>query len=188
MSENPLFSIITVVYNGEQFIEKTIQSVISQTFLSVEYIVIDGGSIDGTLSIINKYKKNFAYTESSKDEGVYDAMNKALSHVNGEWVLFMNAGDIFITLDTLVRVSEAISFQDELDLVYGDVVLGNEHRTLIKAKEFNFIKFGMPFCHQSVFVQTNIFSSIFFFNNGTKYNFTVKPNNCNYSRIVKQRA
>ena len=157
MIHDHLFSIITVVYNGEHLIEKTIKSVIGQTLTSVEYIIIDGESTDGTLHVINKYKDKITYIESSEDSGVYDAMNKALFHVKGEWVLFMNAGDIFFSLKTLENVANSIGFDTSLNLVYGDVVLGDKNGKVVQAKDFNYIKFGMPFCHQSVFVRSNIF-------------------------------
>jgi len=93
--QKPLISIITVVFNGEQLLEKTIQSVINQTYDNVEYIIIDGGSTDRTIEIIQKYEHAIDYWISENDKGIYNAMNKGISLATGAWVNFMNGGDIF---------------------------------------------------------------------------------------------
>lgn len=94
--EKPLISVITVVYNGEEFLEKTIQSVINQSYDNVEYIIIDGGSTDATVDIIKKYEDKINYWVSEKDTGIYDAMNKGIKVSMGEGLLFLNAGDYFV--------------------------------------------------------------------------------------------
>jgi glycosyltransferase involved in cell wall biosynthesis len=94
--KNPLITIITVVFNGEKFLEETICSVVNQTYDNIEYIIIDGGSTDGTLDIIRKYEKKIDYWISEKDKGIYDAMNKGIEIATGEWINFMNAGDRFL--------------------------------------------------------------------------------------------
>ncbi|MCK5789071.1 MAG: glycosyltransferase, partial [Chlamydiia bacterium] len=93
--EKPLISIITVVFNGVEYLEQTIQSVINQSYDNVEYIIIDGGSTDGTVDIIRKYEDQIDYWVSEKDKGIYDAMNKGLQLVVGEYVGIINADDFY---------------------------------------------------------------------------------------------
>ena len=102
--EIPLISIITVVRNDVVHIEQTMLSVLGQTYGNVEYIVIDGGSTDGTVDIIKKYADKLAYWVSEPDGGIYPAMNKGLQHATGEWVNFMNSGDSFADENVLEEV------------------------------------------------------------------------------------
>jgi len=95
--KKPLISVVTVVYNGEKHLEQTIKSVLDQGYDNIEYIIIDGGSTDGTLEIIKKYEDAIDYWVSESDGGIYDAMNKAISLATGEWINFMNSGDDFFS-------------------------------------------------------------------------------------------
>jgi glycosyltransferase involved in cell wall biosynthesis len=95
ISHLPLITVITVVLNGEKALEETIKSVISQTYPNVEYIIIDGGSTDGTLDIIKKYEDYIDYWVSEPDEGIYDAMNKGIVISFGEWLNMLNSGDLY---------------------------------------------------------------------------------------------
>lgn len=107
---NLQFTIITVCYNVKNTIEKTILSVINQTYPNIEYIIIDGGSTDGTLEIIKKYSTQISYWCSEKDNGIFDAMNKGVNNSlnkNG-FVNFLNAGDLFYSKDTIKKVAESI--------------------------------------------------------------------------------
>src|SRR5437879_6907645 len=99
----PKLSVITVVYNDVKGIERTMLSVLNQTYPNVEYIIIDGFSTDGTLDVIKKYQGRIKLI-SEKDEGIYDAMNKGLAIATGDYVLFMNSGDEKYTLHTLANV------------------------------------------------------------------------------------
>src|SRR5688572_6496915 len=89
----PRLSVITVVYNAADLLEATIRSVVTQDLPGLEYIVVDGGSTDGTLDIVRRYESRIAYWVSERDRGIYDAMNKGLDAARGAWICFMNAGD-----------------------------------------------------------------------------------------------
>jgi glycosyltransferase involved in cell wall biosynthesis len=119
---NEKISIITVVLNDEVNIEKTILSVIHQDYINFEYIIIDGGSTDGTLDIINKYKDSISLIVSEKDSGLYDAMNKGINLSNGEWLNFMNSGDRFYS--NLVLSNSEVFF-NKCDLLYSDTLFSD---------------------------------------------------------------
>ncbi len=110
----PLVSVITVVYNGEKYLEETIQSVINQTYDNVEYIIIDGGSTDGTLDIINKYDDKIDYWVSEKDKGISDAFNKGVKVSKGYYINFQGDGDGFCTPDTLEKVFLNINLHEDI--------------------------------------------------------------------------
>src|SRR5689334_2229074 len=97
----PILSVITVVYNNAADIERTLLSVLNQSYKGIEYIVVDGASTDGTLQIIEKYKDRITKLISEKDNGIYDAMNKGLASATGDYVLFMNSADEFYSADTV---------------------------------------------------------------------------------------
>jgi glycosyltransferase involved in cell wall biosynthesis len=101
MINMPLISIITVSYNNQDGLEQTIQSIINQTYKNIEYIIIDGGSTDGTVEIIKKYEDNIEFWTSESDNGIFDAMNKGLSHAHGEWVHYLNSSDVYFSHTTL---------------------------------------------------------------------------------------
>lgn len=117
----PLITVVTVVFNGEKFLEETIQSILNQTYDNVEYIIIDGGSTDNTLDIIHKYEHAIDYWISEKDEGIYDAMNKALKLSSSDWINFMNAGDYFNKEDVVFNLSKEIIRRDDVDVFYSDI-------------------------------------------------------------------
>jgi len=105
--EKPIISIITIVYNCENNLEETILSVLNQTYKNMEYIVIDGGSTDGTINIIKNYEDKINYWISEEDFGISDAFNKGIDKSNGDYLLMLNAGDKFLNPDSLEK---AISF------------------------------------------------------------------------------
>lgn len=155
MIEKPRITVVTVVYNGVETLEETILSVIGQTYTDFEYIIIDGGSNDGTLDIIKKYENNISSWISEPDKGIFDAMNKGLQRANGEWLNFMNSGDMFYNSSILRDV-----FSDnfvEIDMIYGDVCLYDEKDIYFFKCKTNKVKINLnAVCHQSVFIKTKL--------------------------------
>lgn len=111
----PLISILTVVYNGEDILEQTIKSVISQSYDNIEYIIIDGGSTDKTLDVVKKYEDKIDYWISEKDSGLYYAMNKGSKLCSGDFINFLNAGDIILSTENILAYVNKIT---NLDHVY----------------------------------------------------------------------
>jgi len=114
-------SIITVVYNNEKTIKQAIESVLSQTYSNIEYVVIDGGSSDNTVNIINGYKNKFGYFISEKDKGIYDAMNKGINAATGEVIGILNSDDLYNNETVIEEIMRHFIKNPELDLVYGDL-------------------------------------------------------------------
>ena len=115
-NDKPLISIITVVFNNEDYLEDAILSVINQTYGNVEYIIIDGGSTDGTLDVIKKYTDEIDYWMSEKDSGVFDAWNKALQLSHGQWIGFLGADD-FYELNAIQKYVENINLLTEIEFI-----------------------------------------------------------------------
>ena len=149
-------TIITVAFNAIKSIENTIISVINQTYPSIEYIIIDGGSTDGTVDVIKKYEDKIYYWISEPDKGIYDAMNKGISIASGEWINFMNAGDYFVNNDVLNILVRKKIFNNA-NLVYGDVIgRYKQGDRLLKAGDLKNITKTMQFSHQSMFIESSI--------------------------------
>lgn len=160
--QEPLVTVITAVLNGEATLERAIRSVISQT-LRVEYIVVDGGSSDGTRSILRGYDHDIDYWISEPDDGIYHALNKGISLANGEWVYFLGADD---ALASATVISEVFSQRHRTKLLYGNVIHGDASR--VYGGEFN--KKRMIFenvCQQAIFYRRELFTEIGYFD--TKY-------------------
>jgi glycosyltransferase involved in cell wall biosynthesis len=122
--ERPLLTVVTVVFNAREALEATILSVLNQNYGNAEYIIIDGGSSDGTLDIIRKYDDAIDYWQTEPDEGVYDAFNKACPSIRGEWTLFLGAGDLLYDNTVLEQVALAVrTAPQEAELIYGRVCL-----------------------------------------------------------------
>lgn len=159
MNSYPKVSIITVVYNGIEFLEETIKSVISQTYPNIEYIIVDGGSKDGTLDIIKKYEAHISKWISEPDKGIYDAMNKGIDLATGDWQNFLNAGDSFVDNNVLEKIFT--TNLENITLVYGDIIAIRENGqklnvNAIELKDDNSIKRGMKVCHQAIFYNKDI--------------------------------
>lgn len=118
----PLISIITVCFNAEDFIEQTIQSVLSQSYPLIEYIIIDGGSTDGTVEIIRRYESRLAYWHSRPDGGVAHAFNLGLGQARGDWILYLNADDLLLETTGIERMAAHLARHQEDDVVFGQMV------------------------------------------------------------------
>ncbi len=155
----PLLSIITVVFNGEKYLEQTIQSVINQTYDNVEYIIIDGGSSDRTIGIIKKYNEQIDYWISEKDAGIYDAMNKGIKLAVGEYIGFLNADDWYNkeSLEIVIKTSE----DAKPGYIFGDMDLYNENQ-LVGLRKANLQRYKLhtPIGHQALFVQRKYLQEI----------------------------
>ena len=154
----PKFSIITVTYNAEAVLEDTIQSVISQTYHHVEYIIVDGASKDSTLSIIDRYRDRITRIVSEPDKGLYDAMNKGIRLATGDYLCFLNAGDSFHEDDTLQQMVRSISGNELPDVLYGETELVDKEGHFIRMRRLA-ETFNKTFCKDAPFsVQMQIFS------------------------------
>ena len=145
-------SVITINYNNKVGLEKTIKSVICQTFKDFEYIIIDGGSTDGSVDVIKKYEDNINYWVSEKDNGIYHAMNKGVKVAKGDYCLFMNSADKIYKKTTLQEV-----FVQPLseDIIYGHIVSDGQLRSPVEKITFlNFLTHTL--CHQSTFIKRNL--------------------------------
>lgn len=158
---NDLVTIITVVLNDKAGLEKTIQSVINQTYKNIEHIIIDGCSTDGSLVVIKKYQHVIHAWISQPDKGIYDAMNKGIGLANGEWVNFMNAGDVFYNSDAIVSLKKY--FQENVVLIYGNVRINyGDFETTQTARPFARLWKGGICCHQSIFIRKQVLSDLMF--------------------------
>lgn len=155
---NPLsVSVITVVFNGKQSLEKTINSVLNQTYTKIEYIVIDGGSTDGTLDMIEKYQSAIDFTVSEYDSGIADAMNKGLDIATGDYIIYMNCGDYFLNKDSL---SAAMIEIDDNEILMCKILFGSNHNVLYP-RGFNFwMNFKTGVLHQGAIVRREVFDKI----------------------------
>ncbi|HET8829058.1 MAG TPA: glycosyltransferase family 2 protein [Pelobium sp.] len=157
----PVLSVITVVYNNVNDIERTIKSVINQSYNSIEYLIIDGASTDGTLATIEKYKSKICKIVSEKDNGIYDAMNKGLALATGDYVLFMNSGDEIYESNTVEKI---FATEAHADIYYGETEMLNANldsqgvrRHQIPEKlTLSSFKYGMSVSHQAIYIKKAI--------------------------------
>jgi glycosyltransferase involved in cell wall biosynthesis len=161
----PTFSIITITYNAERVLERTLLSVLGQSYPHIEYIVVDGKSSDGTVEMIRQYASGLSYWVSEPDKGLYEAMNKGLQKATGDYVWFMNAGDTLYSADTVRQVAALLKGQAGLpDIIYGETALAGEKgealgmRRLKAPKKLSWKSFrmGMLVCHQSFIVKRTL--------------------------------
>ena len=166
MKSQSHITIVTVVYNDAYTIEKTILSVRVQKFTNYEFIVIDGGSVDGTIDIVNYYSDKIDIIITEPDRGLYDAMNKGLNLATGKWIYFLNSGDYLLDRDTLQNVSALL--EDSFDVVHFNCKVtnndGQEVNTRRYPKNIQEITRWPCIQHQSVFVRSSIVQGSYGFN------------------------
>ena len=158
-------SIITINYNNQEGLEKTLRSIATQTYKDYEYIIIDGGSTDTSNNIVSKYKELVSYYVSEPDNGIFHAMNKGIQVSTGEYLLFLNSGDYLFDDMTLQAV---IDFGLKKDIIYGNVKVT---KSGVHAEEWcppseltfkTFLQRSIP--HQSSFIRRSLFTKIGFYN------------------------
>lgn len=152
----PLVTIITVTYNAKSVLEDTIFSVLNQTYSNIEYIIIDGGSTDGTVDLIRKFSDKVSFWISEPDNGIYDAMNKGIAASKGEWINFMNAGDVFFN-ENVIKGIFSEPLKERYSIIYGKTLVIYPHgKYIVTPSRLSKISEYMPFCHQSTFVKSSL--------------------------------
>lgn len=157
----PKLSIITIVYNNVHDIERTVLSVLNQSYSNIEYLVIDGASNDGTMDILRQYESRIFKLVSEKDKGIYDAMNKGLALATGEYVLFMNSGDEIYSSKTVENI---FASGDDADIYYGETEmfddswqsLGRRRHKAPEAFTWKDFKYGMSISHQAIYIRKSL--------------------------------
>ena len=161
-------SIITVNYNNLEGLQKTIESLSSQTWQEFEHIIIDGGSTDGSVAYIESKSERFAYWVSETDKGVYHAMNKGIAQASGEYLLFLNSGDHFYEKRVLEKNQR---FVIDYDLIYFNMYISGENKKFIKEYPDSlsfayFLKDNLP--HPSIFIKKDLFQTVGLFKEDLK--------------------
>ena len=177
------FSVIVVSLNTKEKLRNTLESIYKQKINRENYeiIVVDGMSIDGTQEEILKKDNKIDKLIIEKDSGIYDAMNKGIKYSKGEWIIFLNSGDLFYNNYVLKKIYSCKI--NENDIIYGDTIVDNKKFLYrVNGKLFNENSINIPFCHQSCFVKTNILK---------KNNFDLKYKICSYfnffTKIYKKK-
>lgn len=154
-----ILSIITINFNNAHDLRKTIESVISQTSEDFEYIIIDGGSTDGSLEIINEYKHKIQFWVSEHDRGIYHAMNKGIAHAQGEYCQFLNSGDWLVSPDTTARMIERL---DGSSVNYGNLIKqwadGRTYRNKATNANSLFTYYSGTLNHASAYIKRSLFA------------------------------
>jgi len=183
----PKVSIVTPSYNQGQFLERTILSVLNQNYPNLEYIIIDGGSTDGSVEIIKKYEKYLAYWVSEPDKGQSDAINKGFKISRGEILAYLNSDDIYCE-GTIRKIANYFSVHSKIYLIYGDYILIDAQDNVIKYKKeiefnYNILLYGFSYIPQpTVFFKRDIFANIGLFD--VKLNYVM---DCDYWLRVARR-
>jgi len=176
----PKLSIVTINFNNKCGLQSTIESVLRQTYSEFEYIIIDGGSVDGSYELIQQYYKNkrsknttkilynktiedypnpiprITYWISEPDKGIYDALNKGIEQASGEWIMFLNSGD-YLSSDTVLEKIFEKKKTSRYDVLYGSVIYKKAESFIeVKPSELCSFFYKIPFCHQSSLVKTKL--------------------------------
>ena len=158
-------SVITVTFNAEKTLERTLKSVAEQDYPNIEHIVVGGNSTDGTIDIIRRYERSQLKWKSETDKGLYDAMNKGAAMASGDYLCFLNAGDMFHSKETLKQLFHSLPENETPDILYGETDIVDEngkflfHRRLRAPEKLKWTSFkqGMMVCHQAFIVRRAIF-------------------------------
>jgi glycosyltransferase involved in cell wall biosynthesis len=190
------FSVITITYNAEKVIQRTLNSVLQQTYEDVEHLIIDGASKDGTLALAENYKQQSdeggcghkVIIKSEPDQGIYDAMNKGLTQASGDYVVFMNAGDFFPASDTLEQIVHHCHLKEQPSAELPAVLYGNTNivddkgnylhpRRLQPPPKLSWRSFkkGMLVCHQAFYARTDIAKNLQY---DTRYKYSADVDWC----------
>lgn len=154
---HPKMTVVTVCFNSENCIEKTIRSVLSQNYDNLEYVIIDGGSSDNTVSVIKRYADKISYWTSERDGGIYFGMNKGIAAATGDYILFMNADDIFHNENVVGEMAAFIEKSNYPEAVYGDVEEETEYGVFHKtAGNLDLQPTRMVISHQSIFIKSSL--------------------------------
>ncbi len=146
-------SIVTVTLNHRELLECTMLSVINQTYSNIEYIIVDGGSTDHSIELIKKNESHITKWITEKDEGIYDAMNKGARLASGDYLCFLNSGDMLVSDNTIEQVVKDIASGKDASIFYGNICVKNSENALKEKKASEPTnKQRMFFCHQSAFV------------------------------------
>ena len=156
MSINKI-SVITVVYNDCKHIEETIKSFISQTWRNKEYIIIDGGSTDGTVDIIKRFEEYITFWCSEPDEGIYDAMNKGIAKASGDWINILNSGDHYASTTSLEDAVRNTG-TDKVDVIFGDSIEIHKHFLYNKYadNDLSKLEYAPTFRHGSALIKASV--------------------------------
>ena len=161
------FTIITCTYNASKYIDRTLDSVRGQSYPHIEHFIIDGVSKDDTVKKAQTYAYDSHYpviVKSEPDKGLYDAMNKGIQLAKGNYIIFLNAGDVFYEEDTLTNIAEQLKDKPLPGVIYGDTDIVDEEGNFIRKRRlappeklsWKSFKQGMLVCHQSFYARTDI--------------------------------
>lgn len=183
-------SVVTINYNGAHWLDATLQSVLSQTYPDIEYIIIDGGSTDGSVNIIKGYEGRISYWVSEPDKGIYHAMNKGILQAKGDYLSFMNSGDVF---HSTTAIEELVNNLDGNDFIFGNIILKEKDRNRLlqypAVLDFRFfLERAIP--HQSSLIRRGLFDTFGLYNENWKISsdwefflLCICKHNCSYKYI-----